>query len=311
MDLGQLEAFVQVANRRSFSKAAVALFLTQPSVTARIQSLERELGEALFERDGRGVRLTDVGAAFLPHAERVLKALQEGRDALEGLRHLNIGTLRLGSALTVSTYILPKLLKEFRRLYPGIDVSVRTGRSYHVLQMVLADEVQVAVTRAITHADVQTIELYEDTVLLVTNPEHPFAARGAVTLEEVSGEPLILFDRGSSYRSLIQGLFEDAGIVPREAMELDSMEAAKKMVEEGLGISLLPRVAVEREIELGYLRDIKIKKVTPPSRRIALIYRRNRRPSRAGLAFIALVRDTYGFPWPHELPPLEEAAGGA
>ena len=311
MDLGQLEAFVQVASHRSFSRAAASLFLTQPSVTARIQSLERDLGEALFERDGRGVRLTDVGTAFLPHAERVLKALQEGRDALEGLRHLDIGSLRLGSALTVSTYVLPKLLKEFRHRYPGIDVSVRTGRSYHVLQMVLADEVQVALTRSISHPDAETIDVYEDTILLVTNPEHAFATRGAVTLEEVSREPLILFDRGSSYRSLIQGLFEDAGIVPREAMELDSMEAAKKMVEEGLGISLLPRAAVERDIELGYLKDIRIKKVTPPGRRIALIYRRNRRPSRAALAFIALLRDTYGFAWPQGLPPLESVMARA
>ena len=300
VDLGQLEAFVQVAAHRSFSRAAEALFLTQPSVTARIQALEREIGEPLFERNGRGVRLTDIGGSFLPYAERVLKALQEGRAALEALRNLEIGSLRLGSAFTVSAHVLPRILKEFRARYPRIEVSVRTGRSYHVLQMVLADEVQAAIVRSISHPDVQTIELYQDEVVLVTDPQHPFASLGKVTLQEVGRQPLILFDRGSSYRNLIQGLFEEAGVIPHEAMELDSMEATKQMVEEGLGIALLPRAAVERDVKLGFLVEVKLQGTPTPSRRIALIYRRNRKHGRPVAAFINLLRETYHFQWPSE-----------
>lgn len=300
MDLGQLEAFVQVAAHRSFSKAAEALFLTQPSVSARIQALERELGETLFERNGRGVRLTDVGGSFLPYAERVLKALQEGRDALEGMRNLEIGALRLGSAFTVSAYVLPRILKEFRARHPQIDVSLRTGRSYHLLQMVLADEVQAAMVRSISHPDVQTIELYQDEVVLVTGPQHPFASLDNVTLQEVGRQPLILFDRGSSYRSLIQGLFEEAGVIPHDAMELDSMEATKKMVEEGLGIALLPRAAVEREVEVGFLVKLELQDTPMPRRRIALIYRTNRKHGRPVAAFINLLREIYHFQWPSE-----------
>jgi DNA-binding transcriptional LysR family regulator len=300
MDLSQLEAFVQVAAHRSFSRAAEALFLTQPSVTARIQALEREIGEPLFERNGRGVRLTDVGDAFLPYAERVLKALQEGRDALDGIRNLEIGTLRLGSAFTVSAHVLPHILKEFRTRYPRIDVSVRTGRSYHLLQMVLADEVQAAMVRSISHPDIQTIELYQDEVVLVTDPQHPFASLGEVTIEEVGRQPLILFDRGSSYRNLIQSLFEEAGVVPHEAMELDSLEATKKMVEEGLGIALLPRAALDRELELGFLSEVGLKGIDMPRRRIAFIYRKHRRHGRPVLAFIELLRETYHFDWPPE-----------
>ena len=300
MDLGQLEAFVQVAAHRSFSRAAEALFLTQPSVSARIQALERELGETLFERNGRAVRLTDVGGSFLPYAERVLKALQEGRDALEGMRNLEIGTLRLGSAFTVSAYVLPRILKEFRARHPRIDVSLRTGRSYHLLQMVLADEVQAAMVRSISHPVVQTIELYQDQVVLVTDPRHPFASLGKVTLEEVGRQPLILFDRGSSYRGLIQGLFEEAGVIPNEAMELDSMEATKKMVEEGLGIALLPRAAVERELALGFLVQLELHGTPMPRRRIALIYRQNRKHGRPVAAFINLLGEIYHFQWPSE-----------
>jgi DNA-binding transcriptional LysR family regulator len=295
MELGQLEAFVQVASHRSFSKAAEVLFLTQPSVTARIQSLEKELGEPLFERTGRSVRLTDAGSAFLPYADRVLKDVQEGRDALESLRHGDFGSLRIGSALTISTYVLPRILKTFRARYPGVDVSIRTGRSDQVLEMLLNDEAQVGIVRALVHHDIETVHLYDDEVVLVTDPGHPFARSRSAEIGEVGQQPLIFFDKGSSYYGLVHGVFRDAGVVPRHAMELDSMEATKKMVEEGLGIAILPRVSVEREIKLGLLVDIEITGVPRIKRQIALVYRRNRRQARTVGAFIEVLQNIYRF----------------
>jgi len=294
VDLGQVEAFVQVAHHRSFSKAADALFLTQPSVTARIQSLERDLGEALFERNGRGVRLTEMGAAFLPYARRALKALQEGRDAINGMRNLDIGTLKLGSALTVSTYVLPKILKRYCSLYPGVEVSVHTGRSEQVLQMVLNDDVHCALERTVQHPEIVTVPLYEDDLVLVCAPEHRFAHTGAATLEEVGREPLILFDKGSSYNALIQGVFRQHAIVPETFMELDTIEATKKMVEEGLGIALLPKVSIERETELHRLNIVSVSNATLPRRQISLIFRKNRKQTRAVQAFFALLSELYG-----------------
>jgi len=293
LDLGQIEAFVQVAQHRSFSKAADALFLTQPSVTARIQSLERDLGEALFERNGRGVRLTEMGATFLPFARRALKALQDGRDALEGMRNLDIGTLKLGSALTVSTYVLPKILKRYCSTYPGVEVSVHTGRSEQVLQMVLNDDVHCALERTVHHTEIVTVPLYEDDLVLVAAPEHRFARNGAAKIEEVGREPLILFDRGSSYNQLIQGVFRQHGIVPHTLMELDTIEATKKMVEEGLGIALVPKVSTEREVDQGRLRIVSVTDAVLPRRQIALIFRKNRKHTRAVHAFLALLSELY------------------
>jgi DNA-binding transcriptional LysR family regulator len=295
MELGQLEAFLQVASHHSFSKAAEVLFLTQPSVTARIQSLEKELAEELFERTGRTVRLTDAGAAFLPYADRVLKDVQEGRDALEALRHGDFGSLRIGSALTISTYVLPKILKTFRARYPGVEVSIRTGRSDQVLEMLLEDEVQVGIVRALVHQDVETVHLYDDEVVLVTDPGHPFTREASADIAEVGKQPLIFFDKGSSYYGLVHGFFRDAGIVPLHAMELDSMEATKKMVEEGLGIAVLPRVSVERELKLGLLVEVEITGVPRIRRQIALIYRRNRRQARSVGAFIEVLQNMYRF----------------
>jgi DNA-binding transcriptional LysR family regulator len=295
MELGQLEAFLQVAAHHSFSKAAEVLFLTQPSVTARIQALEKELAEDLFERTGRTVRLTDAGAAFLPYADRVLKDVQEGRDALEALRHGDFGSLRIGSALTISTYVLPKILKTFRARYPGVEVSIRTGRSDQVLEMLLDDEVQVGIVRALVHQDVETVHLYDDEVVLVTDPGHPFTHERSADIAEVGKQPLIFFDKGSSYYGLVHGFFRDAGIVPLHAMELDSMEATKKMVEEGLGIAVLPRVSVERELKHGLLVEIEITGVPRIRRQIALIYRRNRKQARSVGAFIEVLQNMYRF----------------
>lgn len=298
MELGQLEAFIQVANHRGFSRAAEVLFLTQPSVTARIQALEKELGETLFERSGRTVRLTDAGTTFYEYAQRALKEVQEGRDALESLRKTDAGSLRLGSALTVSAYVLPKILKTFRARYPGVDVSVRTGRSDHVLEMVLNDEVQVGLVRSLVHQDIETVHLYDDEVVLVTDTRHPFAQTRSASVEDVARQSLIFFDRGSSYYGLIHGFFRDAGIVARHAMELDSMEATKMMVEEGLGIAILPRVSVERELKLGLLVEVEITGVPRIKRQIAMIYRRNRRHARTVGAFIEALYHLYRFDLP-------------
>ncbi len=294
MDLGQVEAFVQVAQHRSFSKAADSLFLTQPSVTARIQSLERDLGEALFERNGRGVRLTEMGTAFLPYARRSLKTLQEGRDALHGMRNLDIGTLKLGCALTVSTYVLPKILKQYCTAYPGVEVSVHTGRSEQVLQMVLSDDVHCALERTVHHAEIVTVPLYEDDLILAAAPQHRFAKARTATIEDVGREPLILFDKGSSYSQLIQGVFRQHGIVPHTLMELDTIEATKKMVEEGLGIALLPKVSTEREFQQGTLCAVNISNASMPQRQISLIFRKNRKQTRAVTAFFTLLADLYG-----------------
>jgi len=293
MDFGQIDAFVQVAKHQSFSRAAEVLQLTQPSITARIQALERELSEELFERSGRGVKLTDGGRVFLPYVERILQTLQEGRAAVEDVRNVQLGSLRLGSALTVSTYVLPKILHDFCQQFPGVDVVVRTGRSEQVLNMLLSDEVQVALVRAINNPDLESIPLYDDEIALVAYPGHAFATTGRATIREAAAEPIVLFDRDSSYYGLINNFFREAGVIPNVAMELDSLEATKRMVEEGLGIALVPLVTVERELESGALVKIELIDQQPITRPISLVYRTNRKRPRAVQAFIDSLAAAY------------------
>jgi DNA-binding transcriptional LysR family regulator len=293
MDFGQVEAFVQVSQHRSFSRAAEVLQLTQPSITARIQALERELGEELFERGGRGVRLTDAGNAFLPYVERILKTLREGKDAVDEVRNVQLGSLRLGSAITISTYVLPRILREFGGRYPGLEVVIRTGRSEQVLQMLLTDEVHVAIARTLANPDLETVHLYDDEIVLAVNPEHRFAENHGVTVAEAATEPIVLFDRGSSYYGLINNFFRQAGVIPNVAMELDSLEATKRMVEEGLGIALVPLVTIERELASGDLVKVNLVDAEPLSRPISLIYRKSRKRPRTAQAFIDTLAEMY------------------
>jgi len=138
------------------------------------------------------------------------------------------------------------------------------------------------------------VPLYEDDLVLVASPEHRFTHAGAATIEEIGREPLILFDRGSSYNALIQGVFRQHAIVPETFMELDTIEATKKMVEEALGIALLPKVSIERELELGRLRVVDVSNAILPRRQISLIYRKNRKYTRAVQAFFGLLAEAYG-----------------
>jgi len=293
VDFGQIEAFVQVATHSSFSRAAESLQLTQPSITARIQSLERELGEEMFERGGRGVKLTDAGRVFLPCAERILQQIQEARDAVDEVRHVQMGSLRLGAAITFSTYVLPGLLHRWRQEFPGVDVVIRTGRSEQVMNLLLTDEVQVGIGRTLSSPDVEQVPLYDDEITLVAYPQHEFARTGRATISEAAREPIVLFDRGSSYYGMIHDLFRKAAVIPNVAMELDSLEATKRMVEEGLGIALVPLVTVERELKEGSLVRVELSDVAPIERPISLMLRKNRKRSRTVQAFVEMMAEAY------------------
>lgn len=308
MEVGRLEAFVQVASLLSFSKAADALYLTQPTVTARIQALERELGEPLFERMGRTIRLTDAGASFLPHAQRALQAIREGQDSIDSLRNVDRGSLSIGTAPTIGTYVLPGILQSYSERYPGVEVSIRTGRSAEVMAMVLADEVQVGFERYLTHPDIETIPLYDDQIYLMASATHPLARRRRVPVEEVALESVIFFDEGSSYHAMGQSIFRDTGVTPRHTLDVDSLEMAKHLVLKDLGLAFLPRVAVERELEEGAMVALEFQQAQPLIRKIALIYRRRRVPSRATLALVDLLRETYKFEYPNPTAPVVEAA---
>ena len=275
MLLTQIEAFLTVAERRSVSEAALVLYVTQPALTTRIKNLERELGVELFVRTPRGMRLTAAGRAFRSHAQRATQSLAEGRELLRELSEGHVGELLVGAAPAISTYVLPLVLHRFQASFPHVHLIVRTGHSEEILEQVLREQVHVGLVRELPHAAIASHPLYEDEIVLVVHPDHRFAGESSIAVEELGGERLILFDRTSSYFVLTSAFFREAGVVPRGVMELDNVDATKKMVEHGLGIAFLPYTAVRGELAAGALREVTIESYEPVRRQIVAIRRRD------------------------------------
>ncbi len=275
MLLTQLDAFLTVAELRSVSEAAAVLYVTQPALTTRIKNLERELGVALFARTSRGMRLTAEGRAFRPHAQRALRELSDGRQLLRERREGGVGELLVGAAPAISTYVLPLVLRRFQVAFPNIHLIVSTGHSEEILELVLREQVHVGLVRELPHPATSSRPLYQDEIVLVVNAEHRFADTSSIRVTELGHERLILFDRTSSYFVLTSAFFREAGIVPRGVMELDNVDATKKMVEHGLGIAFLPYTAVRAELAAQTLREVAIEGYEPVRRQIVAIRRRD------------------------------------
>lgn len=279
MLLAQIEGFIEIARQGNMRRAAHALSISQPALTARLQALERELAAPLFRRSHSGMVLTPAGRAFLPHAERAIEAIRSGRSLVRGLELGIIGELGLAVAPAVSAYVLPELLVRFTERHPDVRLLVRTGHSEEIVDLVARGEVELGIVRQLRDARVRSRPLYEDELILVARPDHPFAAAGTVDVSDVSHAQLILFDRTSSYFEVTNALFRVAGVVPRGVTEVDNIEAAKRMVERGLGVALLPGTAVADALTGGSLREIGLAGTNTIRRRIVAVDRPGSRPT--------------------------------
>ena len=277
----------------NLSRAAEEMFLTQPTLTARLKALEDEVGDRLFVRTSRGMRLTDAGRELVPYAERAVGSFREGKRRLEELRGASGGRLLIGASPGVGTYALPGLLERFAAAYPKVSVSVRTGHSEEILEMTLKEEVQLGLTRAMRHPEIESLRLYEDELVLVVDPGHRFTSKGSADLAEIGEEQLIFFDHDSSYFEQTHALFRNAGIGELRTMEVDNIEAAKRMVEHRLGVAFLPRTAIVRSVASGNLALIPVSENPEMTRSIVALKRRDV-PATGPVAAFLEVADTIG-----------------
>jgi DNA-binding transcriptional LysR family regulator len=286
MLISQIEGFVEIARQGNLRRAAQTLSISQPALSARLQGLEEELGAPLFRRTHAGMALTPAGRALLPHATRALEAIESGSALVRELRHGVVGELAMAVAPAVSAYVLPEILARFTERHPDVRLLVRTGHSEEVVELVLQGEVELGIVRQMRDARVRSRPLYEDELVLVAPPDHPFAERGQIDVTNIRSAQLILFDRTSSYYDVTSALFRKAGVVPRGITEVDNIEAAKRMVERGLGVALLPGTAIADAIEAGALREIRMRGVETIRRRIVAVERLGPRPASPFLARI-------------------------
>ena len=279
MLLAQIEGFIEIAHQGNMRRAADALSISQPALSARLQGLEEEVGTSFFRRSHTGMVLTPAGRAFLPYADRATEAIRGGTSLVRELAHGVIGELALAVAPAVSAYVLPEILVRFTERHPDVRLLVRTGHSEEIVDLVARGEVELGIVRQLRDARVRSRPLYEDELLLVARPDHPFARTGTVDVAEISHAQLILFDRTSSYYDVTNALFRVAGVVPRGVTEVDNIEAAKRMVERGLGVALLPGTAVADALSAGSLREIELAGTATIRRRMVAVERPGTRPT--------------------------------
>ena len=284
MQLAQLQGLVEIARAGTIGRAAEQLVISQPALTARLKTLESELGCALVTRGRGGSRLTEAGRALLPYAERAIAAIDEGAQRARELAGGRTDSIAIGAAPAVSAYVLPVVLRRLRETYPDARLSVRSGHSEELLELVLRGDVQVGVMRPLRHPEITSTPVYEDRLILVAHRGHRFTRVPHVRMRDLAGEQLVMFDRASSYHELTRVMFRTAGVQPRSFLEVDNIDAAKRMVQEELGVALLPQSAVTVELRDQRLRAVRVADMTPVRRTIIAVRRRDAGPATGALA---------------------------
>ena len=268
--LNQLSSFLAVAREGSVSAAAEKLYVTQPSISAAVSALSKELGVELTERVGRGVGLTAAGAAFRPYAADVLGLIDQGRKAAREAADVSMRSLRIVAVATAAEFVVPSLLRAFTTSHPEINLTLEVANRDSVFDRVLEHEVDVAIAgRPPDDERIAGHAFLPNELALITAPGDPLAGERPVRPEEVGSRVWLMRESGSGTRQLVAGFLADHDLRP-QTLTLGSNGAIREAVRLGLGVSLASRVAVEHELRTGMLAEIKVRGGLPQREWFAL-----------------------------------------
>jgi LysR family hydrogen peroxide-inducible transcriptional activator len=280
MELHQLRYFLALAQTGSFTAAARACHVSQPSLSSQLAKLEAELGGPLVERSRQGARLTKRGELLRGRAAEALRQLESGRHEIEELEGLQRGSVTLGCLPTTGAYLLPRLLKAFGKSRPEIQVRLREESSPQLGALIRSSEVDLAILdEAGLGPGIQAEALFSEPLLLAVPPGHPLAGRKKAQLKALSGEPFILMKSGHGFRKIVTDALARAGVEPRVVHESGEIETVQALVEAGLGLSLVPRM-VRKSPGPCYVEILP----PTPSRTLFLAMRESSAPSPAAQA---------------------------
>jgi len=308
MDLHQLETFLAVVREGSFSGAAKGLGRTQPAISQVISRLEEEVGQRLFERPGRRGGLTDAGKTLVEYAERLLGVRQQALVALEDVRALRAGRLGIAANELTCLYLLP-VLHEFRRLYPGVSVTVQRSLASRVPGSVLDYAVDLGVvTYEPAEPGLRSVVVYHDELVFVVPPGHPLARRADVSIAMLGNESFVAHHVSSPYRARVLDAFRRHRVTLQMPVEMPTIDAIKRFVALGHGVALLPNLSVDAELSRGDLVRVPVPELAL-ERQLRLVVRRQGEFSHAVRAFLAVaehqaatVGGRFTFTW--DSPPL-------
>ncbi|HEX7295399.1 MAG TPA: LysR family transcriptional regulator [Pyrinomonadaceae bacterium] len=255
MEIRQLRAFVAIAESGTFTAGAAKVHVTQAAISMQIRQLETEIGAKVFVRAPRHVILTEAGEHLLHRARQILREHDAALEEIAELAGAERGRLRIGSASAmVLTDQLPAILKELRRQHPRAEISVTSGTSEALVEQIVAGELDIAfVSLPVDVRGIQTDRLSEDQLVAIASPRHKLAKQKTISAYTLAGEKLILGERGGNTRRLIDQFFAQAGVSLKVSMELSRQAAIRRMVEEDMGVGIVPLQSVKDEVESGKL----------------------------------------------------------
>jgi DNA-binding transcriptional LysR family regulator len=289
----QLNAFLAVAREKSFTRAAEKLFRTQPAISQAVRTLEEEVGHPLFLRQGRTSILTQAGEILVEHVDEAFETIERGRLRIEALKKLEGGRLTISTSDTTACYLLPEVLEIFRNRYPEVEICVQSKPSPVAAEQVLSHEADFGiVTLPIEHPRLTTQELMIREDVAICSPISPLAGRKKVPFIELANYPLLLLDRGSNTRTYIDQRMSEAGLKPKIAMELGSIEVIKKLVQLDFGVSIVPLIALREELKKGSIMAKKIFKANE-CRSLGIIYPTKGMFPLAAQVFVKILRDHF------------------
>jgi DNA-binding transcriptional LysR family regulator len=304
----QLITFATVAEHLNISRAAMALHLSQPAVSGQLRQLQEEFGEPLYQRDGRGVRLTPSGAQLADYAQRLRETYRQAHAYRDALRGLERGTLRVGASTTLASYLLPYLIAEFQRRLPEISIQTAGGNTADIVNSL--GSLDIAMIEGPLGADLPpdtgVHSWGDDEIVAIVPREHPLAQRAtagkakphrasalartmqpalSATFAELAAYPLVLREAGSGVRRLVEQAFSQHGLSMRVALEVAGVEGVKEAVRAGMGIGFVSAMSMRHENEA--LRRVSLGPV-PLTRRFSILVPHQSTPSRVARRFLEL-----------------------
>lgn len=285
MDLKQLRYFHEIARLGSFTRAADSLYVAQPAVSVAIRKLEAELDLTLFHRHDRKVTLTDEGARLLPHAQRILQAVDDAELEMQELKGLSQGEVRVGIPGMLGSYYFPPILMAFRHRYPHLSLTVLEGGTWQLQQMLEQGELDLAViVRDFVPPELEAKTLLREEMRVIVARDHALASQAFVSLNDFFNEELVMFRAGYFHRKIIDRLAQEAGVTPIIGFETNLLPLIKSIIKQGFGISTLLTMVVKEDPELV---DLPFEQ--PLWLDLCIAWRKQGYLSRANQAFVAFV----------------------
>jgi DNA-binding transcriptional LysR family regulator len=293
ISLRQLDIFCKVAQKKSFSKAAASVYLTQPTVSEHIASLERLLGTKLFDRVGRRVELTKGGEIYYRYAKKIIDLRGEAQQVLDSYLGLLRGRLTIGASTIPGVYIVPRIVAGFRKEFPAISTEVQVADSGEIISEVSDSTLEIGFVGRKPQGKVLAAKpLVSDSLVVAVPPGHKWEEEDSVSVHELKGEPFLLREPGSGTRAA----FEDALLKQRLSLEkefnvvaeLGSTEAIKQGIREGLGVSVISDIAVAADCEHCRLKTLAVKEFSI-TRKFYCIYQKHHSLTPAAEAFLKTV----------------------